>query len=81
MDIACVSHVWVVDCCRQNSLLEYRKYLLPRGLSIETEMLIEQPIGKSSLAVFKDKKFLLCSEVRAFCDHFWYILYDVEDNR
>lgn len=66
MDIACVSHVWIVDSCRQNALLDHRKYLLPRGLSIESEMLVEQPVGKPALAVFKDKKFLLCSEESSF---------------
>ena len=64
-DVPCVSHVWIVDSCRQNSLLDHRKYLLPRGLSIETEALVEQPSGRSMLGVFREKKFLLCSQVRA----------------
>ncbi|XP_055076968.1 TP53-binding protein 1 isoform X2 [Periophthalmus magnuspinnatus] len=29
--VPCVSHLWVRDCCRENTLLNYRNYLLPAG--------------------------------------------------
>lgn len=33
--VPCVSHLWVRDCCRDNSVLNHRNYLLPAGLGPE----------------------------------------------
>lgn len=33
--VPCVSHLWVRDCCRDNTLLNYRNYLLPAGAGPE----------------------------------------------
>ena len=33
--IPCVSHMWINDCCACDQRLDYRKYLLPAGESLE----------------------------------------------
>ena len=35
--IPCVSHMWINDCCSSNKRLDYKRYLLPAGESLEAE--------------------------------------------
>ena len=35
--IPCVSHMWINDCCTCNKRLDYKRYLLPAGESLEAE--------------------------------------------
>lgn len=35
--IPCVSHMWINDCCACDQRLDYRKYLLPAGESLEAD--------------------------------------------
>ena len=39
--IPCVSHVWIHDCCYFRKRLDYKKYLLPAGESLDTESIVE----------------------------------------
>ena len=39
--IPCVSHAWIDDCCVQNVRLDYKRYVLPAGESIESGQLVE----------------------------------------
>lgn len=39
--IPCVSHVWIHDCCFFNKRLDYKKYLLPAGESLDAESIVE----------------------------------------
>ena len=38
--IPCVSHMWINDCCACDQLLDYRRYLLPAGESLEADGVI-----------------------------------------
>lgn len=39
--IPCVSHVWIHNCCAANQVQETKNYMLPAGVSLEKEQLIE----------------------------------------
>lgn len=39
--IPCVSHMWINDSCSFNKRLDYKKYLLPAGESLEADGIVE----------------------------------------
>lgn len=39
--IPCVSHMWINDCCACDKRLDYKKYLLPAGESLEAGEIVE----------------------------------------
>ena len=39
--IPCVSHMWINDCCACNERLDYKRYLLPAGESLEEGDIVE----------------------------------------
>ncbi|ELU05991.1 hypothetical protein CAPTEDRAFT_19900 [Capitella teleta] len=39
--VPCVSHIWVRDCCKMEKRLPYHSYVLPAGISLTRQHLIE----------------------------------------
>ncbi|MBN3316887.1 TP53B protein, partial [Atractosteus spatula] len=39
--VPCVSHLWVQYCCRDNKLLNYKDYLLPAGVGLPDNRIVE----------------------------------------
>ncbi|XP_051776166.1 TP53-binding protein 1 isoform X3 [Erpetoichthys calabaricus] len=57
--IPCVSHIWVRDCCRANQTLSFRNYMLPAGLGLLENRIIEWHPRRSP---FESLQVLLISE-------------------
>ncbi|KAL3866886.1 hypothetical protein ACJMK2_044138 [Sinanodonta woodiana] len=39
--VPCVSHLWIIDSCKQGFLLDYGHYILPAGISLEKKRIME----------------------------------------
>ncbi|VDP10822.1 unnamed protein product [Soboliphyme baturini] len=39
--VPCVSHIWIHNCVSEKKLLDYKNYVLPAGLSLETGRIVE----------------------------------------
>ncbi|XP_076330503.1 uncharacterized protein LOC143236114 [Tachypleus tridentatus] len=61
--IPCISHVWVIDCCRVNELLPSKSYLHPAGYSIVINSLVE---WHSKSTVLKGLHVLIVSKNEDF---------------
>ncbi|XP_066557673.1 TP53-binding protein 1 isoform X1 [Amia ocellicauda] len=57
--IPCVSHMWVRDCSHDNQLLNYRNYLLPAGLGLPENRIVEWHPRRSP---FQSLQVLLVSD-------------------
>lgn len=44
--ISIVSHQWIIECCRQNRILDRESYILPAGYSIITNALSSDKYGE-----------------------------------
>ncbi|XP_029635084.1 uncharacterized protein LOC115210622 isoform X1 [Octopus sinensis] len=51
--IPCVSHLWVRDCCKQGTFLDYKSYLLQAGISITKKTLMESKMKAKCLEDFE----------------------------
>ncbi|XP_041091460.1 TP53-binding protein 1-like isoform X2 [Polyodon spathula] len=57
--IPCVSHLWVRDSCHANQLLNFRNYLLPAGLGLQENSIVDWHPRRSP---FQSLKILLVSD-------------------
>uniref|UniRef100_W5NA29 TP53-binding protein 1 n=1 Tax=Lepisosteus oculatus TaxID=7918 RepID=W5NA29_LEPOC len=57
--VPCVSHLWVQYCCRDNKLLNYKDYLLPAGVGLPDNRIVEWHPRRSP---FQSLQVLLVSE-------------------
>lgn len=71
--VPCLSHMWVVDSCTQGQLLNEKSYVLPAGISLERNRLMEWKkkgdifLGLKAVVHSKIQKFVMCwSEVLQF---------------
>ncbi|KAK1160808.1 hypothetical protein AOXY_G19633 [Acipenser oxyrinchus oxyrinchus] len=55
----CVSHLWVRDSCHANQLLNFRSYLLPAGLGLQENSIVDWHPRRSP---FQSLKILLVSD-------------------
>ncbi|KAK3595177.1 hypothetical protein CHS0354_002777 [Potamilus streckersoni] len=61
--VPCVSHLWIIDSCKQCFLLDYGHYILPAGISLEKKRIMEWKAGTQPLlnlrvsVVSKNDKF------------------------
>ncbi|XP_027195462.2 uncharacterized protein LOC113790047 [Dermatophagoides pteronyssinus] len=61
--ISIVSHQWIIECCRQNRILDRESYILPAGYSIITNALSsDKSTFKRSSVLFKGAKFYFGSD-------------------
>lgn len=60
--IPCVSHMWINDSCACNRRLDYKKYLLPAGESLEAGEIVECRPRRNILGDMRVSRFLLTYE-------------------
>ncbi|XP_054159843.1 metacaspase-2-like [Oppia nitens] len=70
--ISIASHLWVIDCCRQNKYLKRDNYSLPAGFSIITNALpSDKNTFKKSAILFKGTKFYFGSKTPEKLHSLW----------
>ncbi|CAG2171967.1 unnamed protein product [Oppiella nova] len=70
--ISIASHLWVIDCCRQNKYLKRDNYTLPAGFSIITNALpSDKNTFKKSSTLFKGTKFYFGSKTPEKLHSLW----------
>lgn len=57
--IPCVSHMWINDSCACNRRLDYKRYLLPAGESLEVGQIVECRPRRNILGDMRVSRFLL----------------------
>lgn len=73
--IPCVSHMWINDCCTSNKRLDYKRYLLPAGESLELGKIVECRPRRNILGDMRVSGFLFinkdpgtrCTVMRTVC--------------
>ncbi|XP_046850208.1 uncharacterized protein LOC124443738 [Xenia sp. Carnegie-2017] len=53
LNVPCISHVWIRDCCVENRLIGFQSYLLPAGKDIINDELIENQSYRGALRGLK----------------------------
>lgn len=70
--IPIASHLWVIDCCRQNKFLKRDNYTLPAGFSIITNALpSDKNTFRKSSTLFKGTKFYFGSKTPEKLQSLW----------
>ncbi|CAG2108995.1 unnamed protein product [Medioppia subpectinata] len=70
--ISIASHLWVIDCCRQNKYLKRDNYTLPAGFSIITNALpSDKNTFKKSSTLFRGTKFYFGSQTPEKLHSLW----------
>nr|XP_046912405.1 dual specificity protein kinase splB-like isoform X2 [Dermatophagoides farinae] len=70
--VSIVSHQWIIECCRQNRILDRESYILPAGYSIITNALSsDKSTFKRSSVLFKGTKFYFGSETPEKLQQLW----------
>ncbi|XP_053405315.1 TP53-binding protein 1-like isoform X2 [Mercenaria mercenaria] len=69
--IPCLSHMWVVDSCTQERLLDDKSYVLPAGISLEKRNVME---WRKKNNVFQGIKAVVYSKNKKFVDSWTQIL-------
>jgi hypothetical protein len=57
-----IKHTWIIDCCKESTLLDKDQYLLPSGFSTIKNALHTQRTFPSESQIFKDMRFLLVTK-------------------
>ncbi|OTF74926.1 hypothetical protein BLA29_001162 [Euroglyphus maynei] len=65
-------HQWIIECCRQNKILDRESYILPAGYSIITNALSsDKSTFKRSSILFKGAKFYFGSQTPDKLQQLW----------
>ncbi|GAB1600737.1 uncharacterized protein LOC115210622 isoform X2 [Argonauta hians] len=69
--IPCISHLWIRDCCKEETTLDYRSYILQAGINIIKKCLME---SKMIARCLEDLEILVTSNQNEFVSNWSEIL-------